>query len=100
MNAQKLISIGGNEWRGGPHHRIYFNDLPKLLGLRYETYGTGNIKSATLNGKGLSNSKAAKIISSTYGVKVWWDCNAEEFKFSGNSDTAEQIIERIKDLAK
>ena len=65
MDIQKLIEIGGNEWKtdDGTKHRIYFNDIPALYGLTMAYYNTGNISSAWMDGEKISNYKAKNIIS-------------------------------------
>ena len=96
MSIDKLTAIGGNEWRGGDHHRIYFNDLAGLYGLRYGRYNTGNISWAKLNGEEISNSRARRILGRLYG-SLWYDVNRGEFGWQYLSDeTAETIISEIK----
>lgn len=76
--VEKLIAAGGSEWIKGDMHRIYFNDLPGLYGLSVSKYNTGNISSASLNGEGISNSKAYKLIDRLSG-KLWYDAKTEQF---------------------
>jgi hypothetical protein len=77
--VEKLVAAGGKEWRKGDMHRVYFNDLAQRVGLEYETYKTGNVKWAKINGTYTSNSHARGIINQlTYG-KFWWDVPTQKF---------------------
>ncbi len=49
--------------------RRYVNNLPELIGLEYETYKTGNIRSASVNGERIYNAAAQRILN----AKVWLD---------------------------
>lgn len=79
MDVNTLKQIGGSEWMKNGMHRVYFNDLPALYGLSCEHYGTGNISSAKLNGEGISNSHARKLISALSG-KFWYDVTSGTFQ--------------------
>lgn len=87
MEIEKLIQIGGSEWKKDDKHRIYFNDLPGLYGLEFSTYKTGNISSATLDGHSVSNSQARKILGSMGGSKLWYDVEDGQFHSQYLSDT-------------
>ncbi len=88
LNIEKLKKIG-NEWTKGHHHRIYFNgSFAKAIGLERAYYKTGNISSAYLKGNKISNREAGNL---TVG-KVYFDVNAEEFKFWGVQQYLEQDI--------
>jgi len=97
-----LKGIGGNEWMRGEYHRIYF-DLGfrmEAIGLSINTYKTGNISSASLDGERISNNKAKKTINalgSNYG-KFWYDVSTGEFGWKEiDPDLAEQIIDAINE---
>lgn len=75
-----LVKIG-SEWKKGAMHRVYFNDLHLWYGLEFETYNSGNISSATLNGDEISNGRACNIISTLASAKVWYD--VEQARFFG-----------------
>ncbi|MGD8786308.1 MAG: hypothetical protein PVJ60_02705 [Phycisphaerales bacterium] len=83
MNIEKLKKIGGNEWIKNDYHRIYFNEelLCELYGLETNHYKTGNISSASLKDKPLSNSKARKIMNDLSMLKIWYDVKTGEFVF-------------------
>ena len=68
---EQLIALGGNLWEKGSMRRVYFNDVPAMIGLSYSTYNTGNISSASLNGVAISNSECRRILSSI--GKIYWD---------------------------
>lgn len=95
-----LISIGGKEWKSENHHRIYFNDLVSLYGLVTLEYKSGNVSSASLKGKKISNSKASKIIDTLTFAKVYYDLNTGEFHGQRIPESMlADITERIKKLA-
>ncbi len=75
----RQLLVYGNEWEKAGHHRIYFNDLPKLYGLEIEQYKTGNISSAAVDGERVSNSEGQRIIDRLNYSKVWWDYADEQF---------------------
>lgn len=69
--AEKLEALGIRAWERGEMKRYYINDdqLEAVFGLSIGRYNTGNISSASLNGEGLSNSKAYKLL----GRGIWYD---------------------------
>lgn len=71
--AEQIIRIGGREWRKGNKHRVYINrDVwTRLIGLETSHYKTGNIRSATLDGEQISNSRAYDILHCI--DSVYWD---------------------------
>jgi len=95
-NIDKLIQIGGKEWEKGSNHRIYFDNLEKWYGLTYDTYNTGNISNAKLDGESISNSQANKILKSLTWAKLYYDANTD--KFYHNIDTAigSKIIKNLR----
>jgi hypothetical protein len=93
-----MILAGGKEWTSGAKHRIYFNDLHTWYGLTGETYNTGNISYAELDGEKISNSRARKIISELSLCKVWYDFDDSKYHASGFRDIAfMDVITPIKD---
>lgn len=80
MNIQDLIQAGGKEWRKDDLHRVYFNDLPDLLGLETSHYKTGNISGASLNGETIANCRAREIMTSLMSAKFWYDVRAGHFE--------------------
>lgn len=75
--AEKLEAIGIDAWERGEMKRYYVNDsqLEAVFGLSIGRYNTGNISSASLNGEGISNSKAYKLL----GRGIWYDANTDSW---------------------
>jgi len=69
----------GNEWHKGNYHRVYFNNLSELYGIKTNRYNSGNISSATLDGEKISNSAAKRILGRLACVKIWFDLTDNEF---------------------
>ena len=88
----------GKEWQKGGHHRVYFDNGSYFYGVRTERYGSGNISSATLDGKKISNSEAKRILSKFAYSKLWFDLNDQKFRTSGelSSEMFKKTISRIK----
>lgn len=101
FTVEQLVNIGGNEWTGGTHHRVYFNDLRELFSeLKVHFYGTGNVSSATLNGQHISNTKARKMLTDLDIGKLYYDVNKGEFLHENMSEEiADKVINQIKKLA-
>jgi hypothetical protein len=76
MTYEKAIKMGGKEWKGGDHHRVYFNGEAKrdLYGLEVGYYKTGNVSWATRNGERISNTKARRYLNSN----PYYDVNKKE----------------------
>ena len=89
-----MIELGGNEWKSGEKHRIYFNNFAELAGLVVNRYNTGSISSAYLNGSKLSNSKTSKMLSG----KLYFDVNTNEFIAQSFMDetVVDMAIEKIR----
>lgn len=73
MTELEALEQIGSRWQKGNMDRIYVNDLADWYGLRYSTYNTGNISSATLNGEKVSNSQARRIADDLNFIKLWYD---------------------------
>jgi len=86
--VETLVTAGGKEWISGDKHRVYFNDLKEmyceLIGVEFQRYGTGAIKSATMDGEKLSNNKCHKLLSSAAG-KIHYDVKDNVFRGEGVS---------------
>lgn len=87
-----LISKGFNRWTKGDLDRLYVD--PKVLGLDYVCYKTGNIRSATFQGEGISNSKAYKMRSAKTYIDV------KTGKVYSDIDIFKEIAERMIKEAK
>ena len=68
--AEQIEAIGGTRWTGNRtgERRVYLNDWPALVGLDIERYKSGNVRSATLGGREISNRRAGQLA----GVTVYW----------------------------
>lgn len=75
--AEKLEALGIDAWERGEMKRYYMNDaaFEAVFGLSIDRYKTGNICSAVLNGEGISNAKAGRLI----GRGVFYDAVAGEW---------------------
>lgn len=97
-----LVEMGGNEWKKGDYHRIYFNDLGSRLGLTVTRYNTGNISGARLDGERISNSEAGRILGRLAEIKVWVDVPAQRLMVKNPSvwgagdDEVETILNSIR----
>lgn len=60
--VHELESMGFKRWQKGGHDRLYVN--ASALGLEVDYYKTGNVSSATFNGKHISNSEACRMMDS------------------------------------
>jgi len=96
---EKMIEIGGKEWKKDDKHRIYFNEsvLAKLIELDCNRYNTGNISSATLNGESISNNEAGKIYSSLSISNFYYDVRAEKYYSRGLGELFQEIVNIIKE---
>ena len=65
---QKLEEAGFKRWTKGTHDRLYINATS--LGLKYETYKSGSIRSATFNGEEISNSRAGRMLAMKMYIDV------------------------------
>lgn len=75
--AEKLEDLGIDAWERDGMKRYYINDdqLEAVFGLSIDRYNTGNISSASLNGEGISNSRAYKLL----GRGIWYDANSDSW---------------------
>ena len=92
----ELNGIELNEWTNPStgEVRYYVNNIADLLGLTYETYKTGSISYAELNGEKLSNSKARQLLAAISDTKVWITEDGE-IHSRGSQDIAGQVAEVI-----
>lgn len=85
-----LESKGFHRWTKGDYDRLYAN--AEDFGLYTETYKSGSIKYAELNGQKISNAAAVRILS----AKIYIDVATGELVVSRATDDADEIIEAIK----
>lgn len=92
----KLVKVG-SRWQKNGMNRIYFNDLHKFYGLNIDTYKTGNISYATLDGEKISNTQAAKIQSRLMRGKLWFDCITGRFESKDvHADDFEVLVDALR----
>lgn len=79
-------------WTKGEMDRLYVCDVEaaysKIIGLKYTTYNSGRVMSATLNGEHISNAQASRLLART-DSKVYIDLNAEKVYYKGVYDVPE-----------
>lgn len=85
-----LESKGFKRWTKGDYDRLYAN--AEDFGLYTETYNSGRIKYAELNGEEISNASACRILS----AKIYIDVATGELVISRATDDASEIIEAVK----
>ena len=88
----RLIQAGGRRWTKAGHNRIYFNNLAERYGMQFDTYNTGNICWATVDGERISNNSARQILSMLSAARVWYDCNTGRIEARGLSERAHERI--------
>jgi len=85
MTTQETISAlvenGGREWQKGDLHRVYFNAaaIARLAGYEWETYNTGNLCTASLDGDAVSNNEMFKVLGALNDGKFWYDVPTGKF---------------------
>lgn len=85
-----LESKGFHRWTKGDYDRLYAN--AEDFGLYTETYNSGNIKYAELNGVKISNAAAGRILS----AKIYIDIKTGELVVSRATGDADEIVEAVK----
>jgi hypothetical protein len=81
---EKIIRMG-KRWQKGQMDRIYFEAgrLAGFYGLEWQSYDTGNIMSARLDGQCVSNSEARRILSKLGYSRLWFDLTDAKFHCQG-----------------
>lgn len=94
-----LLKIG-TEWvsSDGSKHRIYVNDLVRWTGLQTTGYNSGNIRSATLDGKTISNSQAKKIEADVRWGKLYYDYADDRFHWTDVNGWGNTIVKNIREV--
>lgn len=86
--------LGLSDWKNGNRDRTYVNKWHEPAGFEFETYkNSGRPKWATIDGKGISNTRADAL----RGGKVWVDNNTGELHVEAGGDElpADKIAERL-----
>ncbi|APZ81719.1 hypothetical protein NCPPB3778_47 [Rathayibacter phage NCPPB3778] len=52
---------------GNVQARKYVTNVAEVIGLDYDSYGSGSVRSASLNGEGISNAEALRLLA----TKIW-----------------------------
>jgi hypothetical protein len=101
----QMLAIGGTPWAKGDRRRVYLNDWEALAGLNVETYGSGNIRRAEMDGAEISNAEALRLCAAI--GKVYWDAadgqvhlsgyeHPDEFaRYKPGSEQAEDMVRRL-----
>lgn len=71
LSVETMLAIGGRRWQKNGMDRIYLNDFHQHLGLETTAYKTGNVSSASFDGRGIANGRAAGIACAV--SKVYYD---------------------------
>ena len=96
LEHRLVTRFGGRLWEKNGYRRIYLNNLPALYGLKYDTYRTGNISYAELDGEKISNNSARQILFMLNNAKFYYDLATCRFEHKGLSETAlERITRRL-----
>ena len=66
-----MTAIGGRRWQKNGMDRVYLNDWADLAGIEITRYNTGNISSASVQGRGIANGRAGGLLSAI--SKVYFD---------------------------
>ena len=61
ITEAQALAIGAKPWTYAKGTRYYINLTPEMVGLEIEFYGTGNVRSAKLDGEVVTNGSAAHI---------------------------------------
>lgn len=68
-----LQKAGGNRWQKNGMDRVYFNNITEKAGMKINRYNTGNISSAAIKRRGISNAQAREITRAINESKVFYD---------------------------
>lgn len=68
-----LQKAGGSRWQKNGMDRVYFNNVAKKAGVDVNRYNTGNISSAAIKGRKISNTSAGEIMRAIGESKVYYD---------------------------
>lgn len=63
LTADALVAIGGRRWTKSGHDRVYINDWAAFAGLETSHYGTGNVSSASFQGRSIANGRVGGVLS-------------------------------------
>lgn len=80
--VKRLVAVGGEEWRSGGYHRVYFPNIVDLFGLTYDRVKDGHrlVKNSRLDGMPISDLTAVSLLLKLLGAEVYYDVNTKEFQ--------------------
>lgn len=87
-----LENAGFHRWTKYEKDRLYVTE--EAVGLDISRYNTGNVSSASLNGEGISNSEAKRILSGIDGAFVDVETSKLVVKSPFYTNKATEIIEK------
>lgn len=70
-SIETMTAIGGSRWTKAGKDRVYLNDWIQYTGLEMSYYKSGNVSSASLDGRGIANGRVGRILSAV--SKVYFD---------------------------
>lgn len=95
FDAQRLLQVGGKEWKRDRRHRIYIENIASWYGLKWETDSkTGALVSATLDDAPIDIMTARDLLARLKGIKIWFDLSKHEFQWRDAPDIR-RIAERV-----
>lgn len=95
FDAQRLLQVGGVEWKRDRRHRIYIENIASWYGLKWETEPkTGALVTATLDGIPIDTASARELLARLKGIKIWYDLGKHEFQWRDAPDI-KRIAERV-----
>lgn len=95
---QRIEEAGAKRWTRYGNDRLYLRGIEKLIGLEYKKYNTGNIKSASLQGDEISNSRCYRILGTL--DKGYYDIQRDVYVLAGRAEDIRVIKEAIEELIK
>jgi len=97
--VETLVKAGGEEWRKGDAHRVYFPDIERLYGMEYNYMRN----TCQVNGEQLDRQQTQDLMGDMSKLKFWYDVNrkkfevgVEEFGRGGLKGNAESYLAAFK----
>jgi hypothetical protein len=105
LSVEKLVAVGGKEWKKGNFHRIYFNNIHELHGLDAKFDEQGKFEYAHMLWAEVEEEYARRVIAHFADSKFWYDVkekafaykNMDEDEFNVCIDTVNMKIERMEE---
>jgi hypothetical protein len=103
ITPEALIAIGGRRWTKNGHDRIYINDWAEFAGLETSHYNTGNVSSASFQGRSIANGRVGGILNAISSIYFdvaegrffgYWSYDARAFEIryrSGDRDCLDLV---------